>query len=363
MPRCEVEATVRPDEATVEGEARLVPGDGACPADGACRLLVRLYPQRFSREPENYDERTAWWYYPGGFDAGGMELTSCRTASGAECAPEPAETPDAVWIEVPAGESPEVRLGFRVRVPERFGGFGLVDDVLVLGGGWHPLLAARGGDGSPDPTAPLERADYALRVRVGPGWELVVDGEGPFPCAAGDEGGCLVERTAPAAEPPSLVAAPRWHERAVEAAGVRVRLLSPEPFRDPASFAVRAGVGLDPGSVPDLWSVDRRGWMLRQLAGALETLDEEELLPPRERRAAEVTLIEVPMRLELTLGVSGLVLVSDRAYKLFPIEPFFRFQDADVQRAVVAELGRRALAGLPPAEARWTAEAVAVGAV
>jgi len=362
-PRCEVEAAVRPERASIEGAARLVPGDGACPAAGPCRLLVRLYPRRFARVPDRFDERTAWWYYPSGFDAGGIDLTSCRTASGAECVPEPSDNPEAVWIEIPAGEAPEVRLGFRVRVPERFGAFGRVDDVLVLGGGWHPLLAARGADGAPDPNAPLERTDYALRVTFAPDWELIVDGEGPWVCPAEARRGCRLERASRASEPPSLVAAPRWHERSVEAAGVRVRLLSPGPFREPATYAVRAGRGLDPASVPDLDPVDRSGWMLRRIAEALSALDEEGLLPPPERRAAEVTLIEAPLRLELTIGISGAVLVSDRAYELFPIEPFFRFQDAEVRRAVLAELERRAFPERPQAEARWTAETIAAGAV
>jgi hypothetical protein len=67
--------------------------------------------------------------------------------------------------------------------------------------------------------------------------------------------------------------------------------------------------------------------------------------------------------MELAAGVSGAVLLSDRAYELFPIEPFFRFQDLEVLRAVVTEVVRPGLAELPLAEARWTAEAAAAGAV
>jgi hypothetical protein len=356
--RYRIDATLDPDESLVEGTVVLTVDDAA-----GEELLLWLYPRRFAAEPPQLDERNAWWIYPSGFDAGDMELTSCTTAAGDECTP--AAGTDAGTVRVPAGSgtSRQVTLGFRTTIPERFGLFGRVGDMVVLGGGWHPLLAGRAADGSFDPRAPIERADYALRLHVRPGWQLVVDGTGPFRCGEDESLGCRVERETSAAEPPSVVLSPELYERSVDAAGVRVRVLSPDETRDPATYAAGEGEGLDPATVPDLWSIDRLGWLLDRIEDSLRSLEEEALLPPADRRPAEVTMIVAPLRLELAAGISGAVLVSDRAYELFPIEPFFQFQDADVLRAVVAELVRGALAALPLAEARWTAETLAAGAV
>ncbi|MBI5499355.1 MAG: hypothetical protein HY907_03865 [Deltaproteobacteria bacterium] len=359
-PRYEIEATLRPDESVIEGTATLDPGPDGAPA---APPLLLLYPQRFAARPPEFDERRARWIYPGGFDPGSLTITSCRTASGAPC--DVALSPDGTTATVatPEEEDGPVTVGFRTRVPERFGAFGRDGDQLVLGGGWHPLLAARDPAGAFDAALPVERADYAVTLHLGPGWSAIVDGLGPYACGEDAAAGCRVEHSSAAAEPPSIVAAPAWHERSVLAAGVRVRVLSTESTRPPATYAVDAGRGLDPASVPDLWSVDRTGWMLDVLADALRVLDEEALLPPEDRRAGEVTLIVAPLRLEPTLGISGAVLVSDQAYELFPIEPFFRFLDAEIARAVTAELARGALPRLPLAEARWTAELIAAGAV
>jgi hypothetical protein len=355
-----IDATLRPGDAVVEGTV-VVQAEG-----DPGRLLVLLYPQRFAGPPPSLDGRNARWIYPGGFDAGGMTITSCRTEAGAECALEPGADGTTAWIapgDAQAGGLGRVTLGFRTAVPERFGAFGTYDDLLVLGGGWHPLLAARDADGAFDPALPIERSDYSLTLHVAPGWSLLVDGAGPYACDPERVAGCRVERSTTAAEPPSVVAASEWHERWVEAAGVRVRLFSPEPTREPATYAAGAGVGLDPASVPDLWSVDRFGRMLDVLRDDLAALDVEGLLPPADVRTGEVALIVAPLRLEATAAVSGAVLVSDQAYELFPIEPFFRFQDAEVARAVLAELVRRSLGALPLADARWTAETVAACAV
>ncbi|MBI5489907.1 MAG: hypothetical protein HY905_21405 [Deltaproteobacteria bacterium] len=358
-PRYAVDATLRPDESIIDGTVDVDPGPGATPAGP---LLLLLYPHRFAARPPEFDERRARWIYPGGFDEGGMTITSCRTSSGEDCDVELSPDGATAAVALPdAGGA--VTLGFRTDIPQRFGAFGRYGDEIVLGGGWHPLLAARDAAGAFDAASPVERADYAVKLHLGAGWSAIVDGTGPYACGDDAEAGCRVEQSSVSAEPPSVVVAPEWHERSVRAAGVRVRVLSTEPTRPPSTYAIRDGVGLDPASVPDLWSIDRTGWMLGVLADDLRSLDEEDLLPPMERRAGEVTLIIAPLRLEPTAGVSGAVLVSDQAYELFPIEPFFHFQDDEIARAVVAEVVRGSLPALPLAEARWTAETIAAGAV
>ncbi|MDI7268598.1 MAG: hypothetical protein QME96_11455, partial [Myxococcota bacterium] len=256
-----------------------------------------------------------------------------------------------------------IELAFRVAVPERFGVFGRAGGVMVLGGGWHPLLMGRRADGAFDERAPIERADYDVRVAVPAGLDVVVDGAGPFRCEAERGARCIVERSSRGAEPPAVIVAERFHRRSVRGAGIEIVLLSPSPPPEPRSYAARTGRGLDGSSVPDLRTIDHHGRMLRVLAGALDALDRAALLPSAAARPAQVPIAIVPLRLDLAAGVEGTVLLSDRAYQLFPFERFLRFHDREVLRAVLTEVFRAALGDRPLAEARWTAETAAAAAL
>jgi len=304
------------------------------------------------------DERNQYWIYPDGFDPGGMEITSCATAAGAACAVESADDGTAVVV-LPEGADPAgaVTLGFRATIPERFGAFGSTEGVVVLGGGWHPLAMGRGADGTFDSRAPIERADYAVTLHLPSGVSAVVDGRGPFRCD--EEAGCRVENSSSDAEPPSVVVGDEMHVRRAEAVGIEVVLVSPDPAPAPESYAMRPGRDLDSASLPDLRTIDHYGRVLDVVAEAIERAERLSLLPPAGVRPERVAIVVVPTRLDLTVGVEGAVLLSDRAYELFPLEWAVRFHDREVIRAVLTEIDRAAFAGRPLAEARWSAETAA----
>ena len=344
-PRYRIDASLDPERSTVEGTVAIDPGPRA---DRDTPLLLLLYPQRFAGAPPEFDERNARWIYPGSVDGGGMAITSCRTASGADCVAVLSEDGTTATVTVPEDEEDGVVLEFRTVVPEPFGAFVRDGDEIVLGGGWHPLLAARDAEGSFDATLPVERSDHSLTLHLGPGWSVMVDGEGPYACPADAEDGCRVERTGVAAEPPSIVVAPRWYERSVEAAGVRIRLLATEPLRPPGTYATRPGVGID---LPSPISGRSTAW-----AGCSKSQPPpcgrwRRILPPADRRGT-ATLIVAPLRPSRPQDLWR------RAAPTRPQavpEPFFRFQDADVARALVA--GSSAGPGSAAASrARWTAE-------
>lgn len=352
-----------PEAGTVEGTVR-IESDAAEVREAAAGAPIWLYPRRFETPPAAIDERTGPWIHPAGFDPGTIEVLACELPGNAACTVVDGEGPSA-RVEFPDGVDPpaEWTLRFRTVVPERFGLFGRSGATWVLAGAWHPLPAAPPETASPL-RGPIDAADYELRLRIPAGWSAVIDGEGPRVCDedAGPDG-CLVAHRSFGAEPPSVVLSEEpMFVRTTTAAGIEIHLVTDEPAPVPERFVSRAGRTLDPASVPDLWTIDRRGWGLDALARELRAIDAAGGLPPAARRSARITVVQVPLRMELVSGASGVVLLSDRAWKVFPLEVIFRFHDRELLLGVLAELFRRATDEGSPAERRWSSEMLAAAA-
>lgn len=296
---------------------------------------------RLSRPPEGMDQRNAHWIYPRAFTPGTTELVALHLGD------EPIERRAAAMMEVDGleqdeahpvllslelrsplapGESRNLEVEFVTRVPRRFGRLGRANGVLTLAGGLAPRVATMvAGEWQLD--GPYGLVEWRVDVDVPAESQVIANGQR---LSAGPEREVLHFRpsTAPYF---ALVVSRRFQVSRVELDGVTIELLSAERryrrprrergFRDP----------LAPGDVGDAMRWDWQGRILGTARRTLEVLEEQGYAP---RDGDVVRLIEVPLRLEMVSPIPGGALISDRTYRITPLEQFFRFHDLQVARAV-----------------------------
>ena len=327
-------------EATIAG--RDIAGTVAVRFANRSRAVVRdavfvLFPNRFSKPDDGINDFNRPFVYPEQeFDPGRMDVEV--DAADPTARVEPVSHPGVargVLVRVPIpplapGTETQVRLRFHTRIPHRFGSFGEFEEQLTLNGGWYPYLAALDEttgawrlDGSP----PV--ADFAVQLVLPPDLEAVLNGQH---FASGEP----VQARLSSVHYLSLVAAPRLLRDETVIDGTRVVFLhrparrtvrhSPEPsFSEILLDALRAIVAHRPSIVPK---------------------------PP-----AELTIVEAPMRLNLTALGEGMVVVSDRAFKVnWLLRPFHELQ---VAHAVYGELLRPRLAAREDDDYVWVSEGTA----
>ncbi len=285
---------------------------------GATEIPFWLYADRTADAPDAMDEQSARWIFPRDLDLGGTQIDEVRvdgvaTSSRREAVRgERAFGGSDLFVEIPSGPARrvEVRLRFSIDLAERFGRVGWVGDRVTLAGPWYPVV--------------VEDDAYAFgaphRVEV----ELVGDGE----CFAFGERARRCERgavTSHGAFVP-VVVAPSFEQHVFVHRGARdtrVRVLSPHAlYRAPRPSA--RGVH----RLRDIARVD----VLAELRGAIGealTTFESAVGPPRD-----LDLVFVPSRTEMAANAPGAVLVSDRAYEVFPLEDIRSFHDRAIKRAV-----------------------------
>jgi len=161
--KCTIEAELDTETGTISGNVRfdaerMPPGFGG-------RIPLYLYPNIYSVRDPNLNDVVFPLRFPGGFSAGGIEVTRV-TVGGKEARLAPQEATAApqearegvatlVLIESAAGgpvaadgEPLVVEIDFATRIPERYGTFGRTDEGVVLLSAWHPVL------GRPEAAAP-----------------------------------------------------------------------------------------------------------------------------------------------------------------------------------------------------------------
>ncbi|MFO0724563.1 MAG: hypothetical protein U1E65_12320 [Myxococcota bacterium] len=313
----ELYARVADDLASVELElSYAVPGAGpvidlALPADRYREIPENLRPSEL-REAFVSELST------GGFEDLRVEIDGALQAGGVrhQQLGEP-------YLEIQRTRSGPARIVVRttLRVPERYGGFGRVGRALTLGGGWFPKLARPG-------QAPPE---LAIRATLDfPAGSSLVFGSSYVP-SRGEDGRRVVKlsRVGPDA---ALILRPA-SDRVLSFAEGRARFLT-----GPAS-QVQDGEGLPV--------------LARELRKAVE--DGLAFLPrmPGAERGAftaadPLVLVEAPLRHELALAVHGVVLVSDRAFRMIEVDRFLRFHRFPILKEVFGLAYARAGGADPP---------------
>lgn len=310
-----VHARVHPDTGFVEGALHVtveVP-------EGTRRARLWLYGDRLAVAPAALDEINARWIFPGERDTSAFSVTDVRV-DGAPVKPRieryPPGTPRGrdvagsdLWVPVPDGaRRVGIRLRFTLRLPRRFGRLGRVGDQLTMAAPWYPLVVGEN-----------DAWDFEVphRVRV----ELAGDAQGLLGSrrfrrrAEVRTGGPYVP----------LVVAPELHVRSHEVNGVEVRYVAPEaPYAHPDPSAR----GLDAlHDVVRIDVVDQLGDQLEHVLTTLRTMK----VPVS---ADVVTVVEVPSRTELAATAPGWVLLSDRAYQVFPLDAVRDFHHRTVRHAL-----------------------------
>ena len=225
------------------------------------------------------------------------------------------------------GATAAVRVSFETTVPTRFGSFGRFEGMLTAVGGWYPSLAAPRPDGTWEVHGLPELADFDVRLRVEPELAVVLNGQEfghpDSPIHAEVRGVRYL----------SLVAAPSLVRDEVDVASTRVVFLYRPPVRH-----------------------DRRAFGPTELEIMRDTLRRVvEARPPRVPVRDELIVVEAPLRLALSAPGEGMVVLSDRALKLFPL--LRPFHEAQVAQAIYAELFRPRWAEREsPGDFAWTSE-------
>lgn len=293
------------------------------------RAYVWLYPNRFAVRPSALDDVTFYWVYPDRFDAGWMRITAARQAGRAASARvEPhalAGDGALVAITLPSpvapGERLELELAYEAHVPERYGGYGCLEGTCTLAGGLHPLLATLDPAGW-DLEAPPQVSRFSGRLELAADAVIVAGGAVVKGAVATLAGG-------PAPYLP-VVVAPVLHEKQAVRRGVSVAYLSaraPPPAPDAAEQA---------------FAYTEEDYAAMALAAAGDAIDLLHEIGAPVPEGTIFTIVEVPLRLDLAEAHPGLVLCSDRLFRLFPFRRFRKYHERELVRALFTEhLARR----------------------
>lgn len=326
----QIDARLDPEERTLEGTARIeLDNPTPAPLD---RVYLWLYPNRFAEPPRALSDVNRTWIYPRGFDPGSIMLLGGPPAVLLDHPRAGKRTLAMVALDTPIAPAGRATLdvAFRVRIPARYGPFGCAAGVCTLAAGWYPMVAFLDGAGW-NLDAPPARGDIEARVRSP--WTTVI---GAVVCDRA--------RLEDALDAP-IVAYERFYAARRSCAGVDLAYVS--RFRPPPPAKARIPYGVE--------NFYEHG--LDVACDALEMLRELGLGPTDGR---PLTFVEAPLRHEIAQAHGDVVLVSDRAWRILPLERFRRFHSLQVARAIFAALvERRVAAREAERDLAWVPDAVA----
>ncbi len=331
-------ARIRTGGAWVEGVARYTL---AAPTQGPAKVVLLDFASSMTKEPTHLDEVTLANYVDGPFDSGSLALTGHWGPT------EVSRTQHGLLVELPAGVA-EFTLRYAIDVPHRYWPFGCVLDRCSLAGAIAPLPSAlaKGGAYLPPsgrvvapahwtvtatfatPGAMRPGAKVGSKPRRKPDEVIVVGGDG---------------RSTPYA---SVFFGPAWAETDRHRLGMHVKVRT--IHRRPSA------------QVPD----EAKGEFRHDIAGIVHMLANEAIdlfavlgAPPVPDEPLFV--VEGPLRSSVAEFHPGVVLVSDQAFELLPIERFRKFHEDAIARALIDGLAELRLRGKhDPSTSFWLSGAV-----
>lgn len=296
------------------------------PARRRAEVIIARVADRAARIPEVIPPAAEPQLFPSGYDGGGfmglrvsIDGRPCRrelrSATGRPDPPpdlRPAPQPDmGLPVTVcqgrfEAGQTVRVAVHGTLRVPERYGPFGVHRRQMTLLGGWFPVLG-RPGEAPPDTALDLS-------VDIPPGHAAVL-GAHYFPYVPRrPDRGRRLQVTRRSASVPLVVLPARTGTRS--ARGGAMRWVSGRRYTDDPTALRQAELTVS------------------MLDDAVSLLSDEGLPVPSP--TAPLLVVEAPLRRYLAYAGDGVVLVSDRAYRLPPFERFQRFHQFPVLREIFA---------------------------
>lgn len=336
-PAYDVVATVDPTASTIAGSVSIKLVNDS--TESLERVRLHLFPNRFRADGDEVNDVTRMHVYPeNAFDSG--EITLGSVSAGGETVAwrfvarddAPAETLAEVDLAgaLAPGAAVTLAIDFTTRLPERYGPFGTTELGMTAIAGWFPYLAVRAADGSWRDADGPAAADVRATVTAPTDVTLVVGDAVVAPPHAG-----IVQTAAENVRTFALVALPHATVVGGDAGATRITFVAPDPVRERR---------LAPGpTAPELF----RTAVERIVARRPTTL----AAPP------SLTVVQVPLRWNLTTPSDGIVVVSDRAMRVQ--ELLQDFHEAQIAQAVYAELLRSAARACPAPTPRWVTEGVA----
>jgi hypothetical protein len=334
LPRHRIEATLSRTAPQIRGTvATTVTNRSTRPLD---TVVLVLFPNRFAAPDAEVTDVNRPFVYPyEEFEPGSMTVREILV-DGAVAASTPLSQPGVpegclLRVALPAalrpGAAASLRVSFETVVPTRFGSFGTFDGMLTAVGGWYPSVAPWRADGTAAVDGLPDAADFDVELHVDPELEVVLNGRHvahpTSPIRAEVRGVHYL----------SLVAAPTLLRDEVDAGGTHIVFLRRPPVRR-----------------------DRKAFGPTQLEITLEALrkvvaERPAGVPQRD----DVVVVEAPLRLALSAPGEGMVVLSDRALKVFGV--LRSFHEVQVAQAMYAELLRPQLAPRePPGDYAWVSE-------
>ncbi len=306
-------------------------------------IPVWLYPNRFLETNPNLNEGMLRWFYPKGVSKGGMEISSPRV-DGVPLGEGHIDTKSLYVGErvferaiaavrlpapLPPGQTVELTLGFSVRIPKQRGRFGRHRRVVSLAGGWfpRPLTDLTGRD----PSLPPDVIEAAVRLRLPAGRGAVISDALFSPRTAP-----RVVETTVRSEAVALVVMERMVVSRRAFSWGEVIHVHQDPSWHPPTWEEtlddeNGGVGRLPE--PGRFNRSERLFeIVDNTAGLIRTLAPD--CPLKDR----IVLVDIPAWDRMVQTGPGPVLVSDRLWRLLPVEGAVFFHDLAVVRGVGAEL-------------------------
>lgn len=298
------------------------------PAAAGQRLVLLDYAEVLREEPRELDEIAIATYVAGPSERARTTIVAVRLPDGRELTSKRVGARRELEIELPPGTE-QISVEYRVEVPHRYWPLGCVWRRCSLSGAVAPLPSepAVGGVWLPAGGRTVKPVQWSLaRVRFGavPDW---VPGSVPTPeqDKALENQELIVTREA--IEPrapigyPSIFWGPRWHHSETWHRGVKLRVLhiSPRPGdRYPDEHILHP-------------IRDVPGHALSIASDAVDIASAVGLEPPPD---STLTIVQGPLRSDVSLFHPSAVMVSDQYLELLATERFAKFHDVQLARTI-----------------------------
>ena len=323
--------------------------------------ILWLYADRLRDIPPSFDEFEAERIFPNGITRGGYEQVVVTLAG---CAPQKIEpnegaTPQrstrgrdvAITVCADAVRPLHLDIVTTLDVANRFGTLGVTRDTMTLGDPWYPLVLS-----SPEALVP-DLADHALHVApldarivaTAQGAESVDDAH---PVASSDQRAVT--------HAPLVLLPPGRAFQTDRFAGVDLTLIS-----DHEELAVRSPLGPeDVFTSESIFDTDAAGYVHGTIRESITLLRRVGFVaaPPDQPcvrgLASRLVVVEVPERQRLAVDVPGMLLVSDRAFRIFPVDRVRRLHALQIaRRSLDALIAPHVLATSSRIDAAWVTDA------